>query len=84
MIAPRNSPAVLTNPNANVAKAYAAKMAMKVCADAVQLLGAHGLEQHHFVEKWYRDIKVYDIFDGTGQIQRIVIAKRILKEAPTF
>jgi acyl-CoA dehydrogenase len=69
---------------ASMAKAYAAKMAMKVCADAVQLLGAHGLEQHHFVEKWYRDIKVYDIFEGTGQIQRIVIAKRILKEAPTF
>ncbi len=69
---------------ASMAKAYAAKMAMKVCADAVQIMGAHGLEQHQFVEKWYRDIKVYDIFEGTGQIQRIVISKRILKEAPTF
>jgi acyl-CoA dehydrogenase len=69
---------------ASMAKAYAAKMAMKVCTDAVQILGAHGLEQHQFVEKWYRDIKVYDIFEGTAQIQRIVISKRILKEAPTF
>ena len=43
------------------------------CArDAVQIMGAHGLEQHQFVEKWYRDIKVFDIFEGTGQIQRIV------------
>jgi acyl-CoA dehydrogenase len=69
---------------ASMAKAYAARVAMKVCADAVQILGAHGLEQHRLVEKWYRDIKVFDIFEGTGQIQRIVISKRILKEPPTF
>ena len=69
---------------ASMAKAYSAKMAMKVCADAVQILGAHGLERSRFVEKWYRDIKVYDIFEGTGQIQRIVISKRLFKESPTF
>src|SRR5262249_32184029 len=65
---------------ASMAKAYAAKVAMKVCADAVQLLGAHGLERHRLVEKWYRDIKVFDIFEGTAQIQRVVIARRILRE----
>jgi acyl-CoA dehydrogenase len=69
---------------ASMAKAYAARAAMKVCTDAVQIMGAHGLEQQQFVEKWYRDIKVFDIFEGTGQIQRIVISKRILKEAPNF
>lgn len=69
---------------ASMAKAYAAKAAMKICTDAVQIMGAHGLENHQFVEKWYRDIKVFDIFEGTGQIQRIVISKRILKEMPTF
>jgi acyl-CoA dehydrogenase len=69
---------------ASMAKAYAARAAMKVCADAVQILGAHGLEQQQFVEKWYRDIKVFDIFEGTGQIQRIVISKRILREPPNF
>jgi acyl-CoA dehydrogenase len=69
---------------ASMAKAYAAKAAMKVCTDAVQILGAHGLERAQFVEKWYRDIKVFDIFEGTGQIQRIVISKRILKESPSF
>jgi acyl-CoA dehydrogenase len=69
---------------ASMAKAYAARTAMKVCADAVQILGAHGLEHHQFVEKWYRDIKVFDIFEGTQQIQRIVISKRILKESPSF
>lgn len=69
---------------ASMAKAYAAKVAMKVCADAVQVMGASGAENANLVEKWYRDIKVFDIFEGTGQIQRIVISKRILKETPTF
>ncbi|HJZ87781.1 MAG TPA: acyl-CoA dehydrogenase family protein [Polyangia bacterium] len=69
---------------ASMAKAYAAKAAMRICTDAVQILGAHGLEKHQFVEKWYRDIKVFDIFEGTGQIQRIVISKRILREPPNF
>jgi acyl-CoA dehydrogenase len=69
---------------ASMAKAYAARAAMKVCADAVQIMGAHGLEPQQLVEKWYRDIKVFDIFEGTGQIQRIVISKRILREPPSF
>lgn len=69
---------------ASMAKAYAARAAMKICSDAVTIMGAHGLEKHQFVEKWYRDIKVYDIFEGTAQIQRIVIAKRILREAPSW
>jgi acyl-CoA dehydrogenase len=69
---------------ASMAKAYAARVAMKVCADAVQILGAHGLDRHQLVEKWYRDIKVFDIFEGTAQIQRVVISKRILRDPPTF
>ncbi len=69
---------------ASMSKAYAARVAMKVCRDAVQLMGAHGLLKENFVEKWYRDIKVFDIFEGTGQIQRIVISRRILREAPVF
>lgn len=69
---------------ASMCKAYAAQVAMRVCRDAVQILGAHGLQNHHFVEKWYRDIKVFDIFEGTGQVQRVVISKRILKDAPHF
>ena len=60
---------------ASMAKAYAAEVAMRVCADAVQVLGAHGLESSRFVEKWYRDIKVFDIFEGTAQI---------LREPPSF
>ncbi len=69
---------------ASMAKAYAARAAMKVCSDAISILGAHGLERHQLVEKWYRDIKVFDIFEGTAQIQRVVISKRILREPPVF
>jgi len=69
---------------ASMAKAYAAKAAMKVASDAMEVMGAHGLEQSHFVEKWYRDLKVFDIFEGTAQIQRIVIARRILKDQPNW
>jgi acyl-CoA dehydrogenase len=69
---------------ASMCKAYAAKIGMKVTSDAVQIMGAHGLEKHALVEKWYRDMKVYDIFEGTAQIQRIVIARRILRDNPTW
>ncbi|MCS6912156.1 MAG: acyl-CoA dehydrogenase family protein [Myxococcales bacterium] len=69
---------------ASMAKAYAARVALRICAHAVDILGAHGLQTSQLVEKWYRDIKVFDIFEGTGQIQRIVISRRILREPPSF
>lgn len=63
---------------ASMAKAYAPKAAYEVCAKAVQIMGPEGYSKEHLVEKWYRDIKIYDIFEGTGQIQRVVIARRIM------
>jgi acyl-CoA dehydrogenase len=69
---------------ASMAKAYAARAAMRICSDALHVMGAHGLERSRFVEKWYRDIKVFDIFEGTAQIQRVVIARRILRDPPAF
>jgi acyl-CoA dehydrogenase len=69
---------------ASMAKAYSAQIAMRVLSDAVQLMGAQGALRGHLVEKFYRDIKVFDIFEGTGQIQRIVIAKRIIPGLTEF
>jgi acyl-CoA dehydrogenase len=69
---------------ASMAKAYAARAAVDTLSDLVQVMGAAGVMNDHFVEKWFRDIKVYDIFEGTGEIQRIVISKRILKDLKTF
>ena len=69
---------------ASMSKAYAARAATETLADLVQVMGAAGVLADHFVEKWFRDIKVYDIFEGTGEIQRIVISKRILKDLKSF
>lgn len=63
---------------ASMAKAYAPKAAYDVCAKAVEIMGPEGYSKEHLVEKWYRDIKIYDIFEGTGQIQRVVISRRIM------
>lgn len=63
---------------ASMSKAYAPRAAYRVCRDAVRIMGSEGYSKEHLVEKWYRDIKIYDIFEGTGQIQRLVISRRIL------
>ncbi|HLU66861.1 MAG TPA: acyl-CoA dehydrogenase family protein [Kofleriaceae bacterium] len=62
---------------ASMAKAHAARTAQAVTTRAMALLGEEALEPGHPVEKWYRDAKIYDIFEGTGQIQRRIIAKHL-------
>lgn len=71
---------------ASMAKAYAGMAAINSCIESIEICGAHGsLKQDHaLLEKWFRDIKVYDIFEGTGQIQRIVISKRLLTDLKGF
>jgi acyl-CoA dehydrogenase len=63
---------------ASMSKAYAPQAAMRACIGAIQILGPEGYSKKHLVEKWFRDIKVYDIFEGTGQIQRVVISRKVL------
>lgn len=63
---------------ASMAKSKAGTVVVQVCAKAVELLGPSGITRRHPVEMWLRDCKVFDIFEGTGQIQRLVIARRIL------
>jgi acyl-CoA dehydrogenase len=60
---------------ASMAKAHAARTSQEVTRTALKLLGEAALEPGHPVEKWYRDAKIYDIFEGTGQIQRRIIAR---------
>lgn len=66
------------NMYASMAKCFATDMAMKVTTDAVQILGAAGYVRDYPVERYMRDIKVAQIFEGTNQIQRIVIARSLL------
>jgi alkylation response protein AidB-like acyl-CoA dehydrogenase len=62
-----------------MAKAFASDTAMAVTTDAVQLLGGYGYTTEFPVERMMRDAKITQIYEGTNQIQRIVIAKHILK-----
>jgi acyl-CoA dehydrogenase len=59
------------------AKAFAADVAMRVATDAVQVFGGYGYSQEYPVEKLLRDAKIYQIYEGTSQIQRLIIAKEI-------
>lgn len=68
---------------ASAAKAHGARTAQYVTTRAMVLLGEEALEPGHPVEKWYRDAKIYDIFEGTGQIQRRIIAKHLTGQNPT-
>lgn len=62
------------------AKCFAADICMEVTTDAVQILGGYGYTREYPVEKMMRDAKIMQIFEGTAQVQRLVIANNILKE----
>jgi len=62
------------------AKAFAADMAAKVATDAVQVFGGNGYSKEYPVEKLYRDSKIFQIYEGTSQIQRLIISREIYKE----
>ncbi len=62
----------------SMAKLYGADMAMKVATDAVQIFGGYGYTKEYPVEKLMRDAKLLQIYEGTSQIQRMVIARNIL------
>jgi alkylation response protein AidB-like acyl-CoA dehydrogenase len=63
---------------ASMAKCFATDMAMEVTTNAVQVLGGAGYVRDYPVERYMRDVKVAQIFEGTNQIQRVVIARSLL------
>jgi len=62
---------------AAMAKAFAADSAMQVATDAVQIFGGYGFNKEYPVEKLMRDAKIFQIYEGTSQIQRLIIAREI-------
>lgn len=62
-----------------MAKLYGSDMAMEVATDAVQIMGGDGYSKEFHVEKIMRDVKLCQIYEGTNQVQRLVISKSILK-----
>jgi alkylation response protein AidB-like acyl-CoA dehydrogenase len=67
-----------------MAKLYCSDVAMDVTTDAVQILGGYGYIQEYPVERMMRDAKITQIYEGTNQIQRLVIAREMLKENRAF
>jgi alkylation response protein AidB-like acyl-CoA dehydrogenase len=65
---------------AAIAKCYASDAAMKVTTDAVQVLGGYGYMREYGVERMMRDAKITQIYEGTNQIQRLVIGRELLRQ----
>ncbi|MGM7723603.1 acyl-CoA dehydrogenase [Metabacillus sp. Hm71] len=64
---------------AAMAKLFASKIAMEAAIEAVQIFGGYGYTKDYPVERYFRDAKVCEIYEGTSEIQRIVISKHLLK-----
>jgi len=65
---------------ASMAKLYASEMVNRITAKAVQLHGGYGFTKEYPVERFYRDARVFTIYEGTSEIQRIVISNQIFKD----
>ena len=65
---------------ASMAKCFCSDIAMKITTDAVQIFGGYGYTKDYPVERLFRDAKLTQIFEGTNQIQRMVIAREMIKE----
>ena len=66
---------------AAMAKCFATDTAMQVATDAVQIFGGYGFMEDYPVAKFFRDAKILQIYEGTNQVQRMVVARNLIKEA---
>jgi len=69
-----------TTMESSMAKLYASEVAVRVCNEAVQIFGGYGFIKEFPAEKFYRDVKLCTIGEGTSEIQRIVIARQLMKK----
>jgi alkylation response protein AidB-like acyl-CoA dehydrogenase len=66
---------------AAMAKCFATDVAMEVATDAVQVFGGYGFMEDYPIAKFFRDAKILQIYEGTNQVQRMVIARNLIREA---
>jgi alkylation response protein AidB-like acyl-CoA dehydrogenase len=66
-----------TSGEGSMSKLFAGETAVKVTEEAIQILGGYGYVRDYPVERWHRDSKIYTIFEGTSEIQRLIIARAI-------
>ena len=72
-----------TTKESSMAKLYASEVSVRVCEEAVQIHGGYGYTKDYPAEKYWRDSKLCTIGEGTSEIQRIIIAREILKQSST-
>ncbi len=66
------------NLEASVCKAKAGAAVREITQGCIEILGPMGVSREHLLEKWFRDVRITDIYEGTGQIQRLIIARDLL------
>jgi alkylation response protein AidB-like acyl-CoA dehydrogenase len=66
---------------ASMAKLFASETAMRVATDAIQVHGGYGYTKDYPVERFFRDAKITQIYEGTSQIQRLVVARSLLEDS---
>jgi alkylation response protein AidB-like acyl-CoA dehydrogenase len=71
------------NAEGSMSKLKASEVAVRACEQAIQTMGGWGYIKDFPVEKWYRDAKLYTIFEGTSEIQRLVIGRALRAQAST-
>jgi alkylation response protein AidB-like acyl-CoA dehydrogenase len=68
-----------TTKESSMAKLFASEISVKVCEEAIQIHGGYGYTKDYPPEKYWRDSKLCTIGEGTSEIQRIIIAREVLK-----
>lgn len=68
---------------ASQAKAYASPLGEHIVNRCLLLMGADGYSNRHLIEKWYRDIKIMDIWEGAGNVQKLVVSRQLQRTGPS-
>lgn len=65
---------------ASMAKLFASEVAEKICSDAIQIFGGYGYLKDFPVERYYRDVRICQIYEGTSEVQKLVISRAVMNE----
>ncbi|MCW8997804.1 MAG: acyl-CoA dehydrogenase family protein, partial [Kangiellaceae bacterium] len=65
---------------ASMAKLFASEAAEKICSDAIQVFGGYGYLNEFPVERYYRDVRICQIYEGTSEVQKLVISRSVMTE----
>jgi alkylation response protein AidB-like acyl-CoA dehydrogenase len=68
---------------ASQAKAYASPLGEHIVTRCMLLMGAEGYSKEHLIEKWYRDVKIMDIWEGAGNVQKLVVSRQLQRSGPS-